>query len=83
MVQQVDPGDQAEELVAVEDDGDVAGVEDRQQVLHRPVDLHGLQAAGHGGLDLVLEVRLVARDGEQDVAFVDDADDVRLVAQDR
>jgi hypothetical protein len=43
MIQQADPGDQAHEPVAVEDDGDVAGVEDRQQGFYRLVDLHGLQ----------------------------------------
>ncbi len=46
MVEQVDAGDQAEELVAVEHDGHVVGAEDGPQVLDAGADLEqALEAA--------------------------------------
>ena len=45
MVDQVDAGDQAEELVAVEDDRDLVAVEHRQQRVERLVGLQRVQVA--------------------------------------
>ena len=45
VVEHVDAGDQAEEALAVADDGDQAAVEDRQQRLERRVGRDGRQAA--------------------------------------
>ncbi len=53
MVEQVDAGDQAEELVAVEDDGHVVGAEDRQQSLDVGADLEQALAAASNLVDLL------------------------------
>src|SRR3546814_1337978 len=66
VVEQVNAGDQAEEGAALEDDGDVVLGEDRQQGLHRPIGLDGLQPAGHRAGDRILEAAVVMEHLQQD-----------------
>src|SRR5690606_14822663 len=59
-VQQVDPGDQAQEAVAVDDDRDMAAVEHRQQGFDRRLGVQDVELAHHRGGHRVAELRLVA-----------------------
>ena len=83
MVDQVDAGDQADELVAVEDDRHLVAVEHRQQGVERLVGLQRVQLARHGGADRRVEALPAAfirsLDHRQDVALVDDADELAVV----
>src|SRR6185437_7601993 len=58
-VQQVDAGDQAEEIVAVDHDRHVAALEHRQQRLDRRAHVEPVQVGDHGGGHRVAEARLV------------------------
>src|SRR6478672_6274279 len=65
MVQQIDAGDEPEELAALDDEGDMILLEDRQQIGQRPVDLDDLEAIVHGAGDRVAEMLGPAIDGQQ------------------
>src|SRR3990172_492432 len=63
VVQEVDAGDEAEEPLAVLDDGDVVAGEDRQQVRERRRRSDSVQLARHCRGDAVAEPLLVVVDG--------------------
>src|SRR6201999_1635278 len=74
MIDEVDAGDEADELVAFADDGDFVALEDRRQLFQRIADLHGFQPRGHGAAHRVLELLraelIVAFDMREDVVLV-------------
>src|SRR5690606_10772863 len=66
-VQQVDPGDQPQEPLTVEHDRHLPAIENRQQRLHRRLDVEDVELAHHGGRDRVAEAVFVAVDVQQHV----------------
>ena len=75
MVEKIDSGDQAEEMRTVDDDGDKALVELGQQRLNRLVGLDCLDVGHHRGADRVVKAEAVLEHRQQQVGFVDEADD--------
>jgi hypothetical protein len=78
IVDQVYPGDQAHELLAVQHDGHAVPVEDRDQVVQSLLDLERVELGRHGAADRLGETRLatdlVRIQNMHDVAVVKNAD---------
>ena len=79
MVHEIDPGDDAEESVAVDDESHAIGAQDRQQGVDRLRRRDDLQAARHEVAHRGREPLLMLVDGDQQIGLVEDADDLLAV----
>src|SRR5258708_13505432 len=74
VVDEVDAGDEADELAVLLEHGDMVLGEDRQQVAERRVGSDGLDLAHHGAAHRLAESLRVGVGGDEQIRFVDDAD---------
>ena len=73
MIEEVDAGDEAEEALAIDDNGNQAPVEQRQEPLGRLVRLYGHKVARHRAPYRQAEIELAFRECDQDVGLVEKA----------
>jgi hypothetical protein len=76
VVEHVDAGDEAVELVGARDDRDVVAVEDRDDLIKRLVGGERLELARHVLAHDIAEVRGAGAHGGEHVVLVDDPDDL-------
>src|ERR1700754_1664056 len=79
IVQKVDTRDQAQELLAVDNNRDMPTLEYRQQRLDGRTNVEHLQVADHRSGDRVTETRFISVYVHQHVRFVEDADQATTV----
>src|SRR5271154_4472568 len=79
MVEQVDAGDEPVELAVLLDDRDMILGEDRQKIGNRRFRRYGMEAAYHRGTHLLREFLRAGCHGEQQVGFIDDADELAML----
>src|SRR6185437_4381288 len=75
MVDEVDAGDEADELAVLLEHRDVIPGEDRQQVADGRVRRDGLDLRDHGAAHRLGEGGGIGVGGDQQIRFVDDADE--------
>ena len=73
VVEEVDAGNEAKEVLAIDDNGDHSPVEEGKEVLRRGIGRDGFDLGGHGLLDRELEIQRPLRERDKQVGLVQKA----------